>query len=85
MSQNQPEIIFAHTTAVAADPNRGVTPKIIGAKFTPRSALKKTLLSMKVLWLVYLHSPYIIYTIIRWTAKLCSNHFDELVFDFGKF
>ena len=28
MSQDQPEIIFAHTTAVAADPNRGVTPKI---------------------------------------------------------
>ena len=44
MSQDQPEIIVAHTTAVAADPNRGVTPKNLGAKFTPRSALKKTLL-----------------------------------------
>ena len=41
MSQDQPKITFAHTTAAAADPNRGVTPKNLGAKFTPRSALKK--------------------------------------------
>ena len=42
MSQDQPEIIFAHTTAIAAGPNRGVTPKNLGAKFTPRSALSAT-------------------------------------------
>ena len=44
MSQDQPEIIFAHTIAVAADPNRGVTPKNLGAKITPRSALKNPLI-----------------------------------------
>ena len=41
MSQDQPEIIFAHTTAVAADPNRGVTPKNLGANFTPIGLKKK--------------------------------------------
>ena len=43
MSQDQPEKNFAHTTAIAAAPNRGVTPKNVGANFTPRSGLKKNM------------------------------------------